>query len=153
MDVIGRGIIAGFLATLALSAVFDPIATLARMADVLPPTFAWVLHFTVGSLIWGAGFALAHDHMRGPSWLRGLLFGIGAWLVVMLAVMPLTRGGFFGLALGLAAPVAMLLMHLIYGAVLGGVYGLLRPQDPAVNRHDEGGSHDVPASHAHSGAR
>jgi uncharacterized membrane protein YagU involved in acid resistance len=149
MDVIGRGIIAGFLATLALSAVFDPIATLARMADVLPPTFAWVLHFTVGSLIWGAGFAVAHDHMRGPSWARGLLFGIGAWLVVMLTVMPLTRGGFFGLALGLATPVAMLLMHLIYGAALGGIYGLLLPKDAAEDRHGEADH----ASHAHSPAR
>src|SRR5215207_570554 len=141
MDRIGRGVIAGFLATLVLSAVFDPMTTLARMADVLPPTFGWVLHFTVGSLIWGAGFALVYDFMRGPSWLRGLLFGIGAWLVVMLAVMPLTRGGFFGLALGIATPAAMLLIHLLYGALLGGIYGVLGPEDAARKSSGEGRRH------------
>ena len=134
MDGIGRGVIAGFLATLLLSAIFDPMATLARMADVLPPTFAWALHFTVGSLIWGAGFALVHGHMRGPSWLRGLLFGLAAWFAVMLTVMPFTRGGFFGLGLGLAAPGVMLLIHLVYGTVLGAIYGLLLPEAPGRRR-------------------
>jgi hypothetical protein len=78
-----------------------------------------------------------------------LLFGIGAWLVVMLAVMPLTRGGFFGLALGLATPVAMLLVHLVYGAALGGIYGLLRPED-ASDSHDDAASHHAPAPPVHS---
>jgi hypothetical protein len=31
------------------------------------------------------------------------------------------------LALGLATPAAMLVLHLIYGALLGGIYGLLDP--------------------------
>lgn len=52
MDVIGRGVIAGFLATLALSAVIDPMTTVARIGDLLPPIFAWILHFFVGSFIW-----------------------------------------------------------------------------------------------------
>jgi hypothetical protein len=88
MDIVGRGIIAGFLATLALSAVLDPMMTAARMADVLPPTFGWVLHFFVGSFIWGAGFALLQPLVRGPYWLRGLAFGVIAWLLVMVVAMP-----------------------------------------------------------------
>ena len=130
MDMIGRGIIAGFLATLALSGVFHPMVTLARLADVLPPTFWWTLHFLVGSLIWGVGFGLTERFMRGPTWLRGLLFGFASWVMVMVTVMPLTRGGFFGLALGLATPAVMLAAHLIYGALLGGIFGFLDPDRP-----------------------
>jgi hypothetical protein len=139
MDRIGRGIIAGFIATLALSAVIDPLATLARAADVLPPTIGWVLHFVVGSFLWGATFALLEKLIPGPFWLRGILFGAGAWLVVMLAVMPLTRGGLFGIALGFAPPIAMLVIHLLYGVLLGSIYGFLLPEDDERIRvqHDE----------------
>lgn len=137
MDVIGRGIIAGFLATLALSAVLDPMATLARATGVLPPTFGWALHFLVGSLIWGAGFSLLHSFLPGPLWLRGIVFGFVAWMIMMLAVMPLTRGGLFGLALGLTAPAVMLAVHLIYGALLAGIYGLLDPGTDAKSAPDE----------------
>jgi hypothetical protein len=129
MDLIGRGIIAGFLATLVLSAAVDPVATLARMADVLPPTLGWALNFIIGSLVWGASFALLQRIMVGPFWLRGLVFGLVAWLVVMLAVMPLTRGGLFALKLGIGAPAVMLAIHLAYGTALGIIYELLLPED------------------------
>lgn len=140
MDTLGRGIIAGFLATLALSAVLDPMATVARTADVLPPTFGWLLHFFVGSFVWGAAFALVHGVLRGASWLRGLTFGAGAWLLVMVAVMPLTRAGLFGWTLGWATPIVMLAVHLLYGVVIGILYGLLLP---------ERDGDDVHADHLH----
>jgi hypothetical protein len=99
------------------------------MADVLPPTFGWALHFIIGSLIWGAGFALLQKLLRGPFWLRGLVFGLGAWLVVMLGVMPFTRGGLFALKLGIVAPAVMLAIHVVYGVALGVIFGLLLPED------------------------
>ena len=136
MDVIGRGIIAGFLATLALSAMFDPMTMVARAAGVLSPTFGWLLHFLVGSVIWGVGFALAYPFLYGAAWIRGLLFGAGAWLLVMLTVMPLTHAGWFGLALGLTTPAVMFLVHLVYGALLGGIYGVLDPNDGRRNDRD-----------------
>ena len=37
--------------------------------------------------------------------------------------MPMAGAGFFGSQLGMMAPLATLVMHWIYGAVLGGVYG------------------------------
>ena len=140
MDVIGRGIIAGFLATLALSAMFHPLVTLARVSDVLPATFGWILHFLVGSLLWGVSFALIERFMRGPTWVRGLLFGFAAWLVVMVTVMPLTRGGWFGIALGLATPAVMLVAHLVYGALLGGIFGFIDPNRPHFDTADS--AHD-----------
>lgn len=143
MDAIGRGIIAGFLATLAVSAVFDPVVTLARMAGIMPPTFGWLVHFLVGSLIWGAGFAVLQPYLPGPGWLRGVVFGLAAWLAVMLAVMPLTYGGFFGLALGVATPIVMLVVHLVYGALLGGIFGLLDPTGSS-HHHDDEHLHPLP---------
>jgi hypothetical protein len=152
MDALGRGIIAGFLATLVLSVALDPLATLARGADVLPPTFGWLLHFFVGSFIWGGAFALLHPYLRGPLWVRGICFGLAAWLVVMLAVMPLTRAGLFGWALGFVTPIAMLVVHLSYGALLGVIFGLLEPEEeetPRNRRNGNGRPHarEIPAPH------
>ncbi|SRR6266436_5715312 len=133
MDIIGRigkGIIAGFIATVALSLVVDPIASLARTlwASSSSAT-AWLLHFFVGTLVWGSAFALLHDHMSGPSWLRGIVFASGAWLMVMLVAMPLAGAGLFASELGLAAVAATLIIHAIYGAVLGGIYGEIVNRD------------------------
>jgi peptidoglycan/LPS O-acetylase OafA/YrhL len=125
MDTVGRGVIAGFIAMLILSALIDPMTAVARIADLVPRTFAWILHLFVGSFIWGAGFALLHPLLRGPSWLRGLLFGALAWLLVMVVVMPLARTGLFGLKLGLAAPAVMLAVHLAYGIMVGVFFAIL----------------------------
>jgi hypothetical protein len=45
------------------------------------------------------------------------------WLWVMLIIMPAVGAGIFGLELGLVTPTATLILHWIYGAVLGGVFG------------------------------
>ena len=119
MDKIGRGIIAGFLATIARSAMLDPIAMLVRTAGILSPTLGWLLHFLVGTLVWGAGFALVQQ------WLRGVEFGIGAWLLVVVTVVVMRRLGLFGVDLGFATPLAMLAIHMVFGALLGGIYDLL----------------------------
>jgi hypothetical protein len=39
--------------------------------------------------------------------------------------------GLFGASMGLMAPVAILIMHWIFGAVLGWVYGALLPTEQA----------------------
>jgi len=52
---------------------------------------------------------------------------------MMLVLMPLVGAGFFALDLGVMAPVATLVLHVIFGAVLGVVYGALiryAPQRP-----------------------
>lgn len=53
-------------------------------------------------------------------------FAAGAWFVMMVLLMPLAGAGAFGLKLGVTAPVATLILHWIYGAVLGAVYGTAR---------------------------
>ncbi len=54
----------------------------------------------------------------GSYMLKGMTFGVAAWLLMM--VMPMANVGLFGMM----APVMTLMLHLIFGAVLGAAYGM-----------------------------
>lgn len=140
MDTIGRGMIAGFAATVALSGLMlvksamglmpelDVIAMLSGMMGT-GAVGGWLAHFMIGSVVWGGIFALIAPSLPGSSHLiKGVSFGVGAWLLMMVAVMPMAGSGPFGLGLGMAAPIMTLMLHAIFGAVLGGVYGALQHQ-------------------------
>jgi hypothetical protein len=60
------------------------------------------------------------------------MFSIAAWLMMMLVVMPMAGAGLFGLNLGMAAPMMTLMLHAIFGAVLGVVFGKLSNTNSAV---------------------
>jgi len=51
-----------------------------------------------------------------------IIFSIGAWILMMIGPLPMVGAGFFGLKMGMMAPVATLVLHLIWGAVLGWTY-------------------------------
>ncbi|MEX0627252.1 MAG: hypothetical protein WD230_01325 [Cucumibacter sp.] len=44
---------------------------------------------------------------------------------MMILPLPMAGAGFFGLNLGIGAPIATLVLHIIFGIVLGGTYGSL----------------------------
>lgn len=50
----------------------------------------------------------------------------------MLMVMPLAGAGDFGMDLSPLEPIATFIYHLLYGAVLGVVYGALGTRRPSV---------------------
>ena len=133
MGNVGRGIVGGLVGTAVMSALMlmktamgvmpelDVIAMLAGMMGV-SAVIAWVVHFMIGG-IWGALFALAYGVIPGgSSIIKGILFGVGAWLMMMIAVMPMAGAGFFGMQMGMMAPVMTLVLHIIFGAVMGFVY-------------------------------
>jgi hypothetical protein len=63
--------------------------------------------------------------LGGPAWQRGVKFSLVPWLLSLIVFMPLIGGGFLGLDLG-AGPLPILgnlILHAIYGAVLGVVWG------------------------------
>jgi hypothetical protein len=144
---IGRGIVAGFVATVVLSAMMvmkqsmglmpelNPIAMISSMAGLTSPIVGWIGHFVIGTVFWGAGFAILGPYLPGPYWLRGIVFAIGAWLLMMILVMPMAGAGLFGVALGMMTPVATLLLHIVFGLVLGGVYGLLGGGQASATRY------------------
>jgi hypothetical protein len=130
-DRIGNGIVAGFVATLVLSALHDPLTLVTEAVGVRAPVAGLLFHFFVGTLLWGGAFGFLHDFLPGPSWVRGMIFAAGAALAVFLAIGPFTGAGFFCLKLGGFAPVVVALFHLAYGAILGGIYGKLVDTDEA----------------------
>lgn len=132
-----RGIGAGFAATVALSMIMvakgmmglmpelNVIAMLNQMMGSAP-IVGWIAHFMIGMLAWGVGFVFFNKLLPGKTNLiKGITFGVIAWAMMMLAVMPMAGAGFFGLKLGMMAPVMTLMLHVIFGAVLGSVYGKL----------------------------
>lgn len=138
-----KGIYAGFIATVALSVLMviksmlgmlpnmNAIKMLASMAHgfvgtPMSPLIGWILHFAIGVVLWGVLFALLYYRIpTRQSYLKGLLFGTAAWLLMMLIVMPMAGAGLFGLHIGPGAPIATLVLHWIYGAILGAVFGRL----------------------------
>ena len=134
---IGRGIAAGFVATFVLSVIMlmkrsmglmpelDPVAMISAMAGASSPVVGWIGHFVIGSIFWGGGFAIVSPYLPGPDLLRGTIFALGAWLMMMMVVMPMAGAGWFGLGLGVMAPVVTLALHVVFGLVLGTIYGLV----------------------------
>lgn len=136
-----KGLGAGFVATAILSALMvmkammgvmpelNPVKMIADMLDA-PPAVGWAMHFMIGTVLWGTLFAWLNPGLPGEShWLKGIVFAVGAWLVMMVVMMPMAGAGLFGSHLGMMAPIMTLMLHIVFGFVLGAVYALERP-DP-----------------------
>ncbi len=139
-----RAMAAGFLATLVLSALMvmkammnlmpalNAIHMLTQMSHAMlgtpaSPAIGWMLHFLIGTVSWGTTYAWLKPRLSGGPVQHGMIFATGAWLLMMLVVMPMAGAGLFGLRLGWMAPLATWMLHLVYGAVLGSVEARLKP--------------------------
>lgn len=129
----GRGLLAGFVATIVLSGfmlikhamgLMPQLNVIMMISHIMrtPPAVGWIMHFMIGTVLWGLIYASLNRLLVGPQWLRGVEFATGAWLLMMIMLMPVAGAGVFGLELGMTAPIATLILHWIYGAVLGAVY-------------------------------
>ena len=94
----------------------------------------WTFLFVAGIL-----FALAYagwfvNRLPGPAWQRGLIYAVIPWLVMAVVVAPLlpvlnptmdprTVPGVYFSNFGMVAAVAMLVAFLVWGIVLGVLYG------------------------------
>lgn len=137
------GASAGFVATVALSAMMlaksamglmprlDMIGMMSGMMNT-GATVAWVVHFMIGTLGYGLVFAALAAKLPGGNYAaRGAVLGAVGWLVMMVAVMPMAGAGLFGMDLGIMAPAMTLILHLIFGAVLGWTFARLHDRAPA----------------------
>ena len=138
-----KGVIAGFVATVVLSALimlFNAAGVLKQLDIVehidklgsIQRAAAWVDHFIVGALLWGPIFAAfdATTEVNRPRWQKGLMFGVIAWFLMMIIFMPVIGAGLFGWRLGLVEPVGMLGLHLVYGLAIGVTFELLDKRFP-----------------------
>ncbi len=105
----------------------------AGRADVYVATAVYVL----GGLAWATIYGLlAEPRLRGPSWARGVTFSLVPAILSIVVLLPLVGGGLLGSTLG-AGPlpaIGNLLLHLVYGVVLGHLYGPFGDLDAATLR-------------------
>jgi uncharacterized protein DUF6789 len=125
-----QGMIAGLVATLVLSGLM----VLNSATDLMPQIHiirwltalgtlsvpaAWMDHFIVAVIIWGLLFAVYDGAASRPTpWLKGIIFGVFAWLMMMVTFMPLAGAGFFGSKVDISTHIGLLVLNLIFGAVL-----------------------------------
>ena len=126
-----RAVIAGVVGTLVMTAVgvwLAPMMGIPRMnpAEMLAGpmggniALGWAAHLMIGVIL-AVGYAIVSPSLVGPPAIRGAIYGIAPWLVAQVAVMPLMGMPVFSGSVVLA--MGSLLGHLIYGAVVGAVYG------------------------------
>ncbi len=138
MSNIGKGLLAGLAATVVLSALMilkammgiipalDLPAVLAGMMGSLGiPIAGWLVHFFIGLVIYGIAIATLEPRLGLGPLMSGIVLGTVGWVIMMLVLMPMAGAGLFGMSLGIMASVMTLILHLIFGAVLGWVYGRL----------------------------
>jgi len=130
---IKAGVIAGFTATVVLSILMVMKAAMGVMPELnvikmlagmmnAPLVMGWVAHFVIGTFVWGILFAALVSKLPGGPIKSAIIFSIGAWLLMMIGPLPMAGAGLFGLKMGMMAPVATLVLHLIWGAALGWTY-------------------------------
>jgi hypothetical protein len=128
----GRAIAAGAIGTAAITMLMlgAPLMGMPRMPIGqmlgsflhIGSAAGWGMHVVIGlvlALIYAAWFAAL---LPGAPAVRGAIYGVGVFLVAQLVVMPMMGGGVFS---GGNLPMVMgsLMGHLVYGALVGAVYG------------------------------
>ena len=91
----------------------------------VPVIVGWIAHFMIGTMfaiIYGYVFIV---RLPGAPWVKGALYGLLPWFLSQIMVNPIMGAGVF--AFNTPAPmlvvVGSLMGHLVYGGVLGAVYG------------------------------
>ncbi len=134
-----NGLIAGFAATVVLSVlmVFKSMMGLMPDLNVIAmlsgymgsgSVMGWFAHIMIGVIGYGLVYSLVFGNWpTGGHGLRGMLLGVAGWLVMMTVLMPVMGAGLFGTAMssGMMVPLATLVLHVIFGAVLGLSYARL----------------------------
>jgi hypothetical protein len=130
-----KAILGGFVGTLALTFMMYKVAPMMGMmkmdiAGMLGQmlggwTMGMVMHFVNGTVIFPLIYTfLLYRWLPGPPVVKGLLSGVGLWLILQLMVMPVMGAGLFSMkAGGMMAALGSLVGHLVYGSLLGSIAG------------------------------
>lgn len=133
-----RGVIAGLIATVVLSVLMVLKGTMGMMPELNviamlagsmggDMMMGWIAHFVIGAIIYGLAFAnIGSSLPGGGDTVRGITLAVIGWLIMMIVIMPMMDKGFFAMNMGMMAAVATLVLHIIFGAVLGFSYNKLK---------------------------
>ncbi len=142
MNKLASGLIAGVVATVVLSilmamktamGVMPELNIISMLAGMMggAAIVGWLIHFMVGTG-YGIAFSQINRLLPGNSFVvKGIVIGIIGWLIMMLMLMPMMGAGLFAMKMGMMAPIMTLILHIIFGAVLGFVYSKLTHQNLA----------------------
>ncbi|SFS50677.1 hypothetical protein SAMN05192570_1731 [Brevundimonas viscosa] len=138
MSRVQKGLIAGLAATIAVSILeianlmLGPWAvSFPRLLSVMlqtPDTMAvgWIAHAVVGTLVLGPLFGVICPRLPTDTpESKGILFAVGAFILMSLTVAPLAGVGMFFMRAGFGTLAWMIATHAVYGIVLGNVYARL----------------------------
>ncbi len=132
----GRAVIGGLIAT----AVMTMVGLFAAPMMGLPPMnpaemlagamggnliLGWGGHLMIGVVL-ALGYAQVGSILPGHGVARGATYSIAPYLMAQLVVMPMMGMPLFSGSATLA--MGSLIGHIVYGAVLGGIYGEVRAE-------------------------
>ncbi len=132
---IKNGLLAGFVASAVSSIVLTLLTAIATIPEfnfiqIQGSIFgigstvaaAWATYFAVG-LIWGLFYTLIERYLPTASGvIKGALYGILVYVLVMIVLMPLAGVGFFLQNFGFMAALIVLISDLLFGILLGYFY-------------------------------
>lgn len=138
MSRVKKGMIAGFTATVVVSVLeavnvmfgpwVDPFPNLVAYMIGMPGNLAvgWIAHFVIGTVVLGGLFGILCPRLPTDTpETKGILFAVGAWVLLMLAVVMFGNPRMFSGQAGFASIAWMLATHAVFGIVLGNVYARL----------------------------
>src|SRR5215207_2571828 len=146
-DWLRAGVLAGFLGTFAMTivlvAAYWLASTIGSADGGVIQRWSWALvnnpvaertadgvvlaigaNLAMGLLLALVYARYAESRLHGPSWWRGMQFALVPWLLSLVVFLPMMGGGLLGMDIG-AGPLPILgnlILHLVYGAVLGMSY-------------------------------
>ncbi len=134
-----RAIAAGLIGTLVMTAVGLWVAPLMGLPPTNPANLlagamggnlllGWAGHLMIG-IVLALIYAVVAPWLPGLPPVRGAIYALAPWLVAMVAMMPMMGMPAFG---GSAGPaISSLVGHLVYGAIVGAIYGAPQPANAA----------------------
>jgi hypothetical protein len=141
MSRVQKGLVAGFAATAVVSVIEAINMTVGHWAVAFPqllavilqspgtPALGWAAHIVAG-LGLGALFGVLCPRLPTDTpESKGILFAVGAFILMGLVIAPIGGAGMFFMRAGFGSLAWMIASHAIFGIVLGNVYGRLVARD------------------------
>ncbi len=142
MSRVQKGMIAGFGATAAVSLLEVVNLMLGPWFTPFPGVIAfmlgqpgnlivgWIAHFAVGTLVLGAAFGFLVPKLpTDTSGTKGILFAVGALVVLMTGIFLVGDPSMFSGTDGFGTVAWLLGTHAVFGIVLGTIYGQLMARE------------------------
>ncbi len=137
MSRVQKGLVAGLTATAVVSIIEAINMSVGHWAVAFPqllavilqspdtPALGWAGHLVAGVTL-GALFGVLCPRLpTSTPESKGILFAVGAFVLMGLVIAPIGGAGMFFMRAGFGTLAWMVASHAVFGIVLGGIYGRL----------------------------